>query len=62
MGASCVTADTLLDITTPIILMHVDPLLGGDREIGDCTEVVARQQPTNNSRVMVFLRGPLSNN
>jgi hypothetical protein len=25
-----------------IILWHVDPLLGGDREMGDCTATYAR--------------------
>jgi hypothetical protein len=34
-------------------MQHVDPLLGGDREIGDCTAAVAWQRPTNN-RKMVF--------
>jgi hypothetical protein len=36
------------------ILWYVDPLLGGDREIGDCTVGVARQRPANNKRGMVF--------
>jgi hypothetical protein len=35
------------------ILWHVDLLLGVDREVGDCTVAVARQQPVNN-RGMVF--------
>jgi hypothetical protein len=29
-------------------------LLGADHEIGDCTAAIARQQPTNNNRGMVF--------
>jgi hypothetical protein len=39
-----------------MILWHVDPLLGGDREIGDCIAAVARQRPSNNNnnREMVF--------
>jgi hypothetical protein len=43
----------------PIIegaMSHVDPLLSGDREIGDCTAVTARQRPA--SRGMAFLGGP----
>jgi hypothetical protein len=39
------------------ILWHVDPLLGGDGEIGNCIAAVTRQRPENN-REMVFLRGP----
>jgi hypothetical protein len=31
----------------------VDPLLGGDRDIGDCTAAVVRQRPANN-KGMVF--------
>jgi hypothetical protein len=37
----------------PKILWHVEPLLGGDCEIANCTVATARQQPTNN-RGMVF--------
>jgi hypothetical protein len=33
-------------------LWHADPLLGGEREICDCTAAVARQQPAN--RGMMF--------
>jgi hypothetical protein len=36
------------------ILGHVDTLLGGDREIGDCIAAVARQRPANNNREIVF--------
>jgi hypothetical protein len=36
-----------------IILWHVDPLLGVDREIGDCTAAVARQRPADNTE-MIF--------
>jgi hypothetical protein len=36
------------------ILQHADLLLGGDREIGDCTEAVVRQRPRNNNEGMVF--------
>jgi hypothetical protein len=28
---------------------HVDPLLDGGREIGDCTMAVAKQRPANNN-------------
>jgi hypothetical protein len=34
-------------------MWHVDPLLAGDHEIGDCTAATVRQQQTNN-RGMVF--------
>jgi hypothetical protein len=43
-------------------MWNVDPLLGGDGEIGDCTAAVARQQPANNNRELVFSVGPLSSN
>jgi hypothetical protein len=33
------------------ILCYVDPFLGGDSEIGDYTETVARQRPVNNRRM-----------
>jgi hypothetical protein len=33
---------------------HVDLLLGGNHEIGDCTVAVARQRPANSNRGMVF--------
>jgi hypothetical protein len=33
---------------------HVDPLLGSNCEMGDYTAAVARQQPTNNNKGMVF--------
>jgi hypothetical protein len=36
-----------------IILWHVDPLLDGDREIGDRTAAVSRQRAADN-RGMVF--------
>jgi hypothetical protein len=36
------------------VLWHVHPLLGADREIGDCTMAVARQPPANNQRDGVF--------
>jgi hypothetical protein len=36
-----------------IILWHVDPLLGGDREIGDCAAAVARQSPANNRGMVI---------
>jgi hypothetical protein len=36
------------------LLWHVDLLLGSDLEIGDCTVAVARQQPMNSNREMVF--------
>jgi hypothetical protein len=36
-----------------ITLWHVDPLLGGDNEIGDCTAIVAMKRPASN-REMVF--------
>jgi hypothetical protein len=36
-----------------VVLWHVDPLLGSDREIDDCKVAVARQRPTKN-RAMVF--------
>jgi hypothetical protein len=32
-------------------MWHVDPLLGGDREIGDYTAAIARQWPVNNNNV-----------
>jgi hypothetical protein len=41
------------------ILWHAEPLLGCDREIGDCTAAVVRQTTTEE---WCFLRGPLSNN
>jgi hypothetical protein len=36
------------------ILWHVDPLLGNDREIGDCSAAVARQYSVNKNRRMAF--------
>jgi hypothetical protein len=36
------------------VLWHVDPLLGNDREIGNCTAAVARQWSVNNNRRTVF--------
>jgi hypothetical protein len=36
------------------LLWHVDSLLGSDREIDDCKVAVARLQPENNNRGMVF--------
>jgi hypothetical protein len=36
------------------MLWHVDPLLGGDLVLGNCTSAVARQRPVNNNRGMVF--------
>jgi hypothetical protein len=51
-----------------IILCHVDPLLGNDRETSNCTAVVARQRLRhqaltqqfhgNKNRKQHFLRGP----
>jgi hypothetical protein len=35
-------------------MWHVDSLLGGCREIGDCIVAVARQRPANKKRGMVF--------
>jgi hypothetical protein len=32
---------------------HGDLLLGGDREIDDCTMAVARQRPTNNRGMVI---------
>jgi hypothetical protein len=29
-------------------MLHLDPLLWGDCEIGDCTAAVVRQRPANN--------------
>jgi hypothetical protein len=37
-----------------IVLWHVDPLLGGEREIGDCTAAVARKRSANNNRGVVL--------
>jgi hypothetical protein len=34
------------------IMCHVDPLLGGDREIGDYRGAVARQRLANNREMM----------
>jgi hypothetical protein len=34
-------------------MWHLDPWLGYDREVGDCTVVVVRQRPASN-RGMVF--------
>jgi hypothetical protein len=36
------------------ILCHVDPLLGGGHEIGNCTAAATRQRPISNNRGMVF--------
>jgi hypothetical protein len=36
-----------------IILLHADPLLGVDREIGDCIVGVAKQRPADDNRKMV---------
>jgi hypothetical protein len=33
------------------ILWHADPLLGGKHKTGDCTVVLARQQPANKGMV-----------
>jgi hypothetical protein len=41
-------------------MLHVGPLIGGDREIGDCIAAVARQPPAN-KRGMVLSAGSLSN-
>jgi hypothetical protein len=35
-------------------MWYVDPLLSGDREMGECTAIAARQQPAENSRELVF--------
>jgi hypothetical protein len=54
--ASCHNINTPINIGYNIyiyILRHTEPLLGGDREIGDFTAAVARQRPANN-RGMVF--------
>jgi hypothetical protein len=40
-----------------IILLHVDPLLGYHREIGDCTAAVARQRPARVNRRMMLKVG-----
>jgi hypothetical protein len=37
-------------------LWHVDPLLGGDREIGNTTEAVARQRHANNRTTVCSAR------
>jgi hypothetical protein len=37
-------------------LWHLDPLLGGVREIGDCTAAIARQRPANKNRGMLNVR------
>jgi hypothetical protein len=42
-----------------LILWHVDPLLGGDREVGDCTAAVARQRPANSNKGTVFSVRPV---
>jgi hypothetical protein len=34
------------------ILWHISPLLGEDREVGDCTVSVAKQRPVNNIRIV----------
>jgi hypothetical protein len=36
------------------IIWHIDPLLGGDREIGQYTAAVAMQRPENDNRRLVF--------
>jgi hypothetical protein len=36
-----------------IILWHADPLLGGDRETGDCTVAVARQRSAINKGIVL---------
>jgi hypothetical protein len=38
-----------------VILWHVDPLLGSDREIGDRTAAVAIQRLASNNRGMAFI-------
>jgi hypothetical protein len=38
-------------------MWHIDPLLGGEPEIGGCTVAIARQQPANNTG-MVFSERP----
>jgi hypothetical protein len=37
-------------------LWHADPLVGGDREIGDCTAAVARQWSANNRGMLFSVR------
>jgi hypothetical protein len=37
-----------------VILWHLEPLTGSDRETGDRTAAVARQLLANNNRGMVF--------
>jgi hypothetical protein len=41
-------------INVSSILWHVDPLLGGDGEIGDCTAAVARHRPASNNKGKMF--------
>jgi hypothetical protein len=38
------------------LLWRVDPFLGVNREIGDCTAAVARQRPANNIGMVFFAR------
>jgi hypothetical protein len=48
-----------------MILCCVDPLVGGDREIDDCTANVARHQPVNNRGIVFsarFAKQQLNNN
>jgi hypothetical protein len=35
-------------------IVALDPLLGGNREIGNCTSAVSMQRPANKNRGMVF--------
>jgi hypothetical protein len=37
-----------------LISWHIDPLLGADREICDCTAAVVKQRSANNNTGMVF--------
>jgi hypothetical protein len=41
-----------------IVLWHVDPSLGNDREISNYTMAVTRQQSINSNRRTGFLCGP----
>jgi hypothetical protein len=58
----CLLNVELYEVFTGLIRVfwHVDPLLGGDREIGDCTAVVATPRPANKTGELCFLLGPLS--
>jgi hypothetical protein len=40
----------------PAFIVACRPLLGGDREIGDCTAAVDRKRPANHRRMMFSAR------